>query len=289
MSHVPILLDTDPGSDIDDAIALAYLLNQPDCDLLGVTTVSGDVVERAAIIDVLCRLAGRTDVPIVCGTSNPILNGPGQPICPHYESIKHLPHSMDRKPNQAVSFLREKIRSRPHEITLLTVGPLTNIALLFLIDPEIPSLLKNIYSMAGAFWRNDNHEWNTDCDCSASGIVSRIERPDHYWFGLDVTTQCSLTREEVCQKFQGPLLETIMLMANVFFTHSDRITFHDPLAATCVFNQDICKFIQGKVSVEPTNGECSFESGNGSDRVASTVDSSLFFNEFFRRFRSTST
>jgi len=58
-----ILLDTDIGSDIDDAVCLAYLLANPDCDLLGITTVTGDTVKRASMASVLCKIAGR-NIPI---------------------------------------------------------------------------------------------------------------------------------------------------------------------------------------------------------------------------------
>jgi purine nucleosidase len=70
MSKVPVILDTDIGSDIDDAVCLAYLLRQPKCELLGVTTVSGKVLERAALADAVCRAAGRRDIPIHAGCSH---------------------------------------------------------------------------------------------------------------------------------------------------------------------------------------------------------------------------
>lgn len=61
---IPVLFDTDIGSDIDDAVALGYLLNQPRCELVGITTVSGEARERAALADAICRAAGRRDIPI---------------------------------------------------------------------------------------------------------------------------------------------------------------------------------------------------------------------------------
>ena len=67
-----ILLDTDIGSDIDDSLCLAYLLAQPECDLLGITTVSGEPEKRAMLADVICKHAGRA-VPIYPGIENPIL------------------------------------------------------------------------------------------------------------------------------------------------------------------------------------------------------------------------
>src|SRR3954464_14894050 len=140
----PLLLDTDVGTNIDDSLALAYLLRHPRCDLLGVTTVSGDVARRAACAEVLCREAGRDDVPIHCGAPGPLLIGPGQSAVPLYPAISHRPHRADRAVGPAVEFMRPLVRERPGEVTLLSIGPLTNVAVLFAVDPEIPRLLKSI-------------------------------------------------------------------------------------------------------------------------------------------------
>src|SRR5437016_2499354 len=136
---VPLVLDTDIGSDIDDAVALAYLLRQPRCELLGVTTVTGNVAQRAALCDVICRAAARDDVPIHTGAPEVLLFGPGQPQVPQYEAIAGRPHRTEFPPNTAVEFLRRTIRERPGQVTLLTIGPLTNVALLFATDPEAAS------------------------------------------------------------------------------------------------------------------------------------------------------
>src|ERR1041385_1683340 len=142
MERIPLLLDTDAGSDIDDAVALAYLLRQPRCELLGIATVTGEVEKRDAICEIVARAAGRDDIPIHLGRREPLLDGPGQPHVPHYDAVAHLPHRLEREEHAAVGFMREQIRARPGEITLLTIGPYSNVALLFALDPEIPSLLK---------------------------------------------------------------------------------------------------------------------------------------------------
>ena len=73
-----ILLDTDIGSDIDDAVCLAYLLAQPRCELMGITTVTGEAAERAMMADVLCKVAGR-EIPIFAGLENPLIVPARQP------------------------------------------------------------------------------------------------------------------------------------------------------------------------------------------------------------------
>ena len=87
-----ILLDTDIGSDIDDAVCLAYLLRQPRCELIGITTVSGRPRERAALADAVCRAAGRTDIPIHAGCSEGILRGTVQPECPQASILPRFAH-----------------------------------------------------------------------------------------------------------------------------------------------------------------------------------------------------
>jgi purine nucleosidase len=281
VNKIPILLDTDPGSDIDDAIAISYLLKKKECDLLGITTVTGPVDERAAIAEILCHAAGRRDIPIHCGRSEVLLYGPGQPACPHYAAIAGRAHRKGRKPNEAVDFLRNTIRSRPGEIVLLSIGPLTNIALLFAIDPEIPSLLKEFVSMGGVVLQPAATEWNCACDPLATAIVAKAERKRHFWIGLDVTRQCQLSQAECQARFKGPLLNFVLEMTGEWFKHTDRITFHDPLAAATIFNPGMCTFEQGLVAVNPGNGETKFTAGEGNDLVATKVDSQAFFEEYF--------
>lgn len=282
MDRIPVLLDTDPGSDIDDALVIGYLLKKKECELLGITTVTGPVEQRAAIAEVLCRAAGRKDVPIHCGRSDVLAYGPGQPNCPHYDSIASLPHRKDRKPNEAVDFLRRTIRSRPGEITLLAVGPMQNIALLFAVDPEIPSLLKEFVSMAGVFSLDIESEWNCRSDPVATAIVAHAAPHRHYWVGLDVTMQCSMAKEDCYRRFKGPLLELVLKMAGSWFEHSSKIIFHDPLAAAAVFNPGLCTFDQGKVAVNHEKGQTKFTPGEGTDFVATKVDSAAFFDQYFK-------
>src|ERR1043166_4547596 len=100
----PLLFDTDIGSDIDDAVALAYLLRQPRCELLGVTTVTGHVEQRAALAEGCCRGGGRGEGPIQAGASEVVLHGPGQPRVPQYEAIADRPHRRDYPASTAVDF-----------------------------------------------------------------------------------------------------------------------------------------------------------------------------------------
>jgi purine nucleosidase len=221
-----ILLDTDIGSDIDDAVCLAYLLAQPACELLGITTVSGEPTRRAAMASALCHVAGK-DIPIFAGVAAPLLVTPRQPHAPQADKLAHWPHDSHFPTRRAIEFLRTTIRAHPGEVTLLTIGPLTNIALLFSIDPEIPHLLKELVMMCGVFTNRRAGvgplEWNALLDPHAAAIVYRAPVRVHRSIGLDVTTQVVLPAAEVRRRFQHPLLRPVLDFAEVWFAHQDHI------------------------------------------------------------------
>jgi purine nucleosidase len=287
MSKVAVLLDTDIGSDIDDAVALAYLLRKPECELLGITTVTGDVQKRAALAEAVCRAAGKPHIPIHCGRRNVLIDGPGQAGVPQYEAIAASQPKLHRGENEAVEFLQKTIRSRPGEITLLTIGPYSNAAILFALDPEIALHLKAIVSMGGVFFKGDALEWNALADPAATAIVYAAPRCEHISVGLDVTLQCRMPADEVRRRFTGEPLRTVATMAETWFKNANELTFHDPLAAAVVFHPELCTYEKGKVEVrygvgDQASGHTRLVSGAGTDRVAKTVDVEGFFREYFR-------
>jgi len=292
--QVPLLFDTDIGSDIDDAVCLAYLLRQKRCVLLGVTTATGNTAQRAALAEVVCRAAGRDNVPIHAGAPGPLLIGPGQPNVPQYEAIANRPHKGDYPPNTAIEFLRRTIRAHPKEITLLAVGPLTNVGLLFATDPEIPSLLKELVLMCGVFTAGNGHgpaarEWNALVDPIATAIVFRARPPRFTSIGLEVTTRCQLHADECRRRFKeaGGPLEIVADMAEVWFRGRQEITFHDPLAGAIIFEPQICDYAEGEVTVETTSlslaGLTAFNgrSEKKPHRIATKVDAAQFFKHYF--------
>jgi purine nucleosidase len=292
-ARLPVLFDTDIGSDIDDAVALAYLLRHPRCDLLGVTTVTGDVAQRAALAEIIAAAAGRADLPIHAGASQVLFNGPGQPHVPQYEAVRHLPHRKEYPANTAIEFMRRTIRSRPGEVTLLAVGPMTNLALLFATDPEIPSLLREVVLMCGVFTGRAGHgpgarEWNALVDPLATAVTYKARPPRFTSVGLDVTTHCKLDAEECRRRFTeaGGALGIVGEMAEVWFKHSKQITFHDPLAAALLFRPDLCEYEDGEISVDvrgPHPGITYWENKAPAKphRIAVEVHPQAFFEEYF--------
>jgi purine nucleosidase len=292
-----ILLDTDIGSDIDDALCLAYLLARHGCELAGITTVSGEPGRRAAIASALCRAAGK-DVPIHAGSPLPLLVEQHQPRAPQADALAvdgrvRWPHRTEFPPGTAVEFLRRTIREDPGNLTLLAIGPLTNLGLLFRIDPEIPFLLKRLVLMCGSFLgtpsRHGGAEWNALCDPHAASIVYSTRVHEHRSVGLDVTMQVSLDANEARRRFQRGLLRPVLDLAEVWFRGADRIVFHDPLAAVSIFEPGVCRFDRGTVrvgiagSAEP--GRTSWApSAGGPHEVAVAVDPQRFLEAFFGAF-----
>ncbi|MDA1193337.1 MAG: nucleoside hydrolase, partial [Candidatus Poribacteria bacterium] len=200
----------------------------------------------------------------------------------------------DFPPYGAISFMQETIRSRPGEVVLLAIGPLTNVALLFAMDPEIPSLLKELVLMSGVFTSGNGHgpgarEWNVISDPMASAMVYKTRPPKFTAIGLEVTTKCVLDADECRRKFTeaGGPLSIVAEMAEVWFKGRNHITFHDPLAGAIIFEPELCEYRDGLVRVEsaetPLAGLTSFNAGADQKphRIATQVNSQAFFDHYF--------
>lgn len=312
MVREKIILDTDIGTEVDDAITLAYLLAHPAAELMGITTVTGEAAERARLASVLCRRAGRDDIPIYPGCENPILIPQIERYAPQKRVLDRWEHRKEFPVNRAVAFMQDVIRSNPGEITLVCVAPLTNVGLLFAMDPEIPSLLKRIVLMCGspAYTRYDNTgetmsamenndaiilgskgvlENNALIDPHAAGIVYGADVREHMTCGLNVTSRLIMKPEEAERLFCHPVLEPVLDIAREWFKDEERVTFHDPLAAVSLFHEDVCSFEQGELSVETGSHLLSGftywrKKENGRHKVAMQVDREMFFKHLFEVF-----
>ncbi len=285
-----ILLDTDIGSDIDDSVCLAYLLAQPECELLGITTVSGEPVKRAMLASALCKTANK-NIPIFPGVETPLMIGQKQPKASQAAALGSWAHDTVFPEGQAVEFMRTTIRKHPGEITLLAIGPLTNVALLFSIDPEIPKLLKELVLMCGVFTNRlagvGPLEWNAICDPHATAMVYNAPVKMHRSIGLDVTCQITMNMAEVNESFKADILQPVLDFSKVWFENAQGLTFHDPLAAAVLFDPQICGFYSGNVEVELESRSLgglthwSAEAANGRHQVALEVDRNRFLEHYF--------
>lgn len=291
-----LLLDTDIDitGDIDDAMCLAYLLAQPACDLLGITTVSWDTTRRAAVASALCKAAGR-HVPIYPGAATPLLLPlPSFEASPEGdlegEVLRRWAHDTAFPRGQAIPFMRETIRAHPGEVVLLAIGPLTNIALLFAVDPDIPRLLKGLVLMAGVFTDRapdaGPREWNAQLDPHAAAIVYRANVAVHRSVGLDVTSGLRIGASEVRRRLGTGGPAPLSDMVETWFRKADGITFHDPLAAATIFDDQICGFERGVVTVELADqrllGQTHWAaSAHPQHEVALQVDQNRFVEHYF--------
>jgi inosine-uridine nucleoside N-ribohydrolase len=290
---VKILFDTDIGSDIDDAVALAYLLAQSRAEVLGITTVSGQPVERARLVSAICKTAGQ-DIRIVPGSEDRLDGPTRQPRVPQASVLPNWPHETEFGDDDAIEFMADTIRSQPNEVVLLAVGPMTNVAELFTRHPEVPGLLKSLQLMLGRFidpyHATPSAEWNAHCDPAAAGVVYSDavsgDLAGHTSLGLDVTTKVTMNSDEVRQHFQHPLLRPVYEMSVVWFDERSILNFHDPLAAVTLFDDTIVDFQSGKSVVtradDRDDGITDWTPDeNGPHRVGVTVDPDRFFESYF--------
>jgi purine nucleosidase len=281
-----VLLDTDIGNDIDDAVCLAYLLAQPQCELVGITTVTAEPEVRARLVSVLCRNAGR-DVPIYPGAADPLVGPPVQGPPPQAVVLDRWEHDTSFPAEPAVDFLRRTIRAHPGEVTLLTIGPLTNVAQLFTADPEIPTLLESLVSMGGAYGpESDEVEWNLHCDPYAAAQVFAAPVPVHRAIGLNVTTQVRMPAEDFRNRCETPALRPVADMAQSWFDDRSDVVFHDPLAGATIFEPNLCTFAAGEVIVDgspgPLGGSTSWRRAlGGHHQVAVDVRPAAFLDHYF--------
>lgn len=213
MTTVPLILDVDTG--IDDSLALLYAAASPEAELVAVTCVGGNVdahqVERNTRS--VLELAGRTDIEVALGRDRPLV----KPIetAPETHGPQGLgyaelpPPSRPLSERNGVDLIVDEARRRPGEITLVTLGPLTNLALALLREPALPQLLKGWTLMGGTYRIPGNTapttEWNIHCDPDAAKIAftawgeSAAEHghPRPVALGLDVTEQAKITPDHV--------------------------------------------------------------------------------------------
>ncbi len=177
--HVPLLLDVDTG--IDDALAILYAVASPATELIAVTAVHGNVAleDTERNTRAVLALAGRTDVEVAAGRPTPLLRKLN--IAPETHGPHGLGYALPPPPPQPLSgrfgpdVIVAAARERPGEITLVTLGPLTNLAIAVLAEPRLPNLLRRWVAMGGAFRVPGNTtpvaEWNIHCDPEAARIA----------------------------------------------------------------------------------------------------------------------
>ena len=280
-------MDTDIGSDIDDALCLAYVLRQPACELLGITTCSSEPAKRAEIADSICRYMGK-DIPIYPGRDTPLIGQQLQVAVHQYDVTKQLPHRSEFPENNAIDFMREMIEKYPHQITLLAVGPLTNIGALLAAYPHLVPLIKEISVMGGSYFDEAIAfipvEWNIRNDPLAAKIIFDSGIPVRV-VGLDVTLKLKIRCTDFISAPHPDILKPVVMNAEKFLERTNDMYFHDPLAAVCLFDETVCAFRQGTVSVgidsKSWGRTCFSEDSGGMVLVAENVCAEKFYHLYY--------
>jgi|694.fasta_scaffold90590_2 purine nucleosidase len=263
-----IIYDTDPG--IDDALGLLLLAASPEIDLLAITVTHGNTSQEKCLNNALklVELTGITKVPVARGAEEPLVKelsvaeethgegGLGYAILPKSEisPCSELAHDL----------IIRLVRENPGEVTLLCVGPMTNIALAFLKAPEIVSKVRRIVSMGGAIHYPGNvtpqAEYNVFCDPEAFEIVLK-SGIDFTLVPLDVTYQCILTTDhlEKITEARSEIRSFIFDSTRFYMEfHEDYqgikgCAINDPLAAAILLDPTLVKNRDYYLTIELTS------------------------------------
>jgi len=262
-----VIIDTDPG--IDDAMAILFALNSPELKVEALTVVPGNVEAWQGLENALklASLAGRCDLPVAGGAQHPLNQ---QLITAQFWHGKNglagveLPASKCKADSRfGPDLIIELVHKYPHEITLIPVGPLTNIALAVSKDPSIVPLVKDIVIMGGSITGgnvNGAAEANIYGDPEAASIVFNAG-----WvvtmIGSDVGERTLMARKHLSQlqALHGPESDFIFKLADFYLTRSEKSGYsgaamYDPLAVATVIDPTLITLKEMHVDVE-TKGE----------------------------------
>ncbi len=278
---IPILLDTDIGTDIDDAFALALIVRSPELELLGVTTVSGDTHARARLAAKLLWESGLRTIPVVAGE-------PGRPLPIEQTRWADGFKSPQLRQGSAVDFLDSTLRHRQGKTTIIAIGPLTNIAALLQKDPSITSKISRIVMMGGSIHHGYGDdpspvaEYNIASDPAAAqkvftAGVSILMVP------LDVTAMLQLHAAERHRVFTSltPMTDALAVLYNLW--HQRTPTLFDPMAVAMVINPDLCQTSPLHIGVDSKGFTRAVNSQPPNATVALHTDPAKFFEFYLAR------
>lgn len=261
-----VLIDTDPG--IDDAMAIYTALASPELDVIGLTTIFGNAATAVTTGNALTLLdvAGRSDIPVAKGQMNPISTDYLGPV-PHVHGHNGLGDApirpSDRSPidTPAAEFIHTSLANSPGEVTLLALGPLTNVAVALQQHPEITSLVDEVVVMGGNALVPGNAtpsaEANINNDPEAADLVFGAD-----WsvtmVGLDVTHQVILSGASLDRIGSGNsptaqlLGQAMPLYRNFFETTNgtDGMYVHDPSTVAYLIDPDAFSVNEWPLRVE---------------------------------------
>ncbi|AOX16232.1 nucleoside hydrolase [Kozakia baliensis] len=261
-----IIIDTDPGQ--DDAITFFLALASPEIELLGITTVAGNVTVSQTTENALkaLDLIGRTDIPVHRGADRPLL-APGV-TATHvhgqtgFEGAELPPPSRGATPGHAVDFLIETLmRHPPGDITICAIGPLTNLTLALAKEPALRTRIGRVVLMGGAFSEVGNitcaAEFNFYVDPHAAAMVCESGAPLTV-IPLDVTHQlhtsaARLARFRTLGNRIGPIIADWLVFEKRFEANkygTDGGPLHDPNTVMWLIRPDLYRGREVNLRVE---------------------------------------
>jgi purine nucleosidase len=304
MKMKAIILDVDTG--IDDALAISYAVRSPELEVLGITTCYGNVTVEEATRNTLVVLEHlERDIPVIQGAGIPFLRQPTKGSTPHIHGIDGIGNTLKSLPQRkaledhAADFIIDQIKRQPLQVTLITVGTLTNLALAIQKSPDIVRLVERVVVMGGAVTVGGNvtasAEANVYADPDAAEYVFRSGIPVTL-VGLDVTMKTLLPIEELQRwrdknsklgHFLADMTEFYMGAYERFYPGTGGCALHDPLAVGVVINPGFVKSYPMQVHVD-LEGETLGRTVGVSDAsaqvtVCTEVDAETFLAHFISR------
>lgn len=260
-----IILDVDTGT--DDALAIGLAVRAAAVELVAVTTVAGNVVLPRTTENTLRVLhhLGAADTPVHPGFSRPLARPLHDAADVHgvsgLGSLELPPSPAGPQHPSAPQLIVDRLRAEPGAITLVCVGPLTNLAAAIALEPALPTLMAGLVVMGGALGRgNVTHyaEFNIYCDPEAAAQV--FDACPLTMVGLDVSERTNLARA-AWERLAGNDSPEAALVRGASADHfgrrgRDRMHLHDPLALAVALDPTLCEMKRGRIKVETATAWC---------------------------------
>lgn len=249
MAKLKIIIDTDLGDDVDDVLAIALALRSPEIEILGITTVYKNTAMRSQLALELLDIFQVADIPVVTGMSQPIRGLVDSTGIPH--QCRNLGRDgVVAEERHAVEFIIDTLKRHPDAI-LVGIGPLTNIGLAAYLAPDV---MKNtrVVLMGGAFTAV-YPEYNIMCDPEAANLLIESSATVEM-IGLDVTTKCVLSDQDVEQIMNGSgrVGEFIGGLTKIWMETSiaKKVTLHDPLVIAYLVDPHLLQMKEEPIRIE---------------------------------------